>query len=266
MKKLLFFVTVVLFLFTLFRTQAIANTYSNKNAANGNLLLDQILELTKKGDYVHASNLLDQFSTSYWKNNRSLKNQTPKDLETIEVTMVNAKQSLKNDGADQQQKIGDILGVRLLVDAETSTIQPMWKELKNSIMTPLDNMITSFNRGDTEEYQIQLNQFLNQFEIIYPALLVALPYEEINKVNSLISYLDDYRINTKAIPAFSEKLNSTKEEMLLIFSQNANTILTPTFWTLFTTGGIIIGTLCYVGVRRYIGEKKSSKKRKNTSD
>jgi sporulation protein YpjB len=263
MKKVIFFGTVVLFLFSLFRTQATANTYIENNS---NFLLDQILDLTKKGDYVHASNLLDQYSASYWEKNTPIKNYTPKDLETIDVTMANAKQSLKNDGADQQEKIGDILGIRLLVDAETTTVQPMWKELKKSVMTPLDNMIASYKRGDLEEYQIQLNQFLNQFEIIYPALLVDIPYEEIKKVNSLISFLDDFRINTKEIPAFSQKLDSTKDEMILIFSQNANTILTPTFWTLFTTGGIIIGTLCYVGIRRYIGEKKISKKRRDIGD
>lgn len=229
-------------------------------------LIEKSLSLVQEGDYVHSANLIEQFEAKYMENAKKNKDFTPRDLETISVTFQNALQTLENDGSDAQEKIANVLGLRLLIDARETNIQPMWKEMKNSVMTPLHNMDLAYERGNQEAYEIQLNQFLHQFEIIYPSLLSDLPYDEVKRINSLVSFLDDYRINKESLPAFKQKLDETQTELLFIFEQG-NTIFPPaTFWTLFTTGGIIVGTLCYVGWRKYIGERNKKKKQREHND
>jgi len=229
-------------------------------------LIEKSLSLVQEGDYIHGANLLEQFETNYMGDVKKNKDFTPKDLETISVTFQNALLSLKNDASDPQEKVADVLGVRLMVDARETSLQPMWKEMKQSVMTPLHNMDAAYKRGNSEAYEIQLNQFLHQFEIIYPSLLVDLPYDEVKKINSLVTFLDEYRINKEELPAFKQKLDETKTELSFIFEQG-NSIFPPaSFWTIFTTGGIIVGTLSYVGWRKYKGDRSKNKKRREHND
>lgn len=229
-------------------------------------LIEKSLSLVQDGDYVHGANLLEQLESNYMASAKKNKKLTPKELETISVTFQNALVSLKNDAIDPQEKVADVLGLRLLIDADQTTMQPMWKQMKNSVMTPLKNMDSAYKKGNSEAYEIQLNQFLQQFEIIYPSLLVDLPYDEVKKINSLVSFLDDYRINKESIPAFQQKIDETQSELLFIFGQGSSIIPPASFWTIFTTIGIIVGTLSYVGWRKYKGDQKKKKKRREHND
>jgi sporulation protein YpjB len=260
MRKLIMGISVFFVFFTFNSLKSFAKIDHNIS------LIEESLSLAEEGDYVHSANLLEQFENNYMSNIKKNKDLTPKDLETISVTFQNALQSLKNEGNDPQEKIADVLGLRLLIDAQETTLQPMWKEMKNAVMTPLQNMDKAYKRGNNEAYEIQLNQFLHQFEIIYPSLVTDLSYEQVKKINSLVKFLDEYRINKEALPAFQEKLDDTQTELLFIFDQG-NAIFPPaTFWTLFTIGGIIVGTLSYVGWRKYIGERNKNKKQREHND
>lgn len=257
MRKLIMGISIFFVFFSINSLKSFAKIDYNTS------LIEKSLSLAQEGDYVHSANLLEQFENNYMSNVKKNKDLTPKDLETISVTFQNALQSLKNDGSDPQEKVADVLGLRLLIDAQETSLQPMWKEMKNAVMTPLHNMDTAYKRGNTEAYEIQLNQFLHQFEIIYPSLVTDLSYEQVKKINSLVTFLDEYRINKEALPAFQEKLDDTQTELLFIFDQG-NSIFPPaTFWTLFTIGGIIVGTLSYVGWRKYIGERNKNKQREH---
>jgi sporulation protein YpjB len=229
-------------------------------------LIEKSLSLVQDGDYVHGANLLEQLESKYMASAKKNKDFTPKELETISVTFQNAHVSLTNDAIDPQEKVADVLGLRLLIDAGETTMQPMWKEMKKSVMTPLQNMESAYKRGNSEAYETQLNQFLHQFEIIYPSLIMDLPYDEVKKINSLVSFLDDYRINQESIPAFQQKLDETKSELLFIFDQGNSIIPPVSIWTIFTTGIIIVGTLSYVGWRKYIGDRNKNKKRREHND
>lgn len=260
MKRIFILITTFFISFTLFNSKSFA-TINQENT-----LIEQSLSLVQDGDYVHAFNLLNQYEESYMKTVKKNRNYTPKELETISVTFQNALLSLENESIDPQEKIADVLGLRLLIDAEDTSLHPMWKEMKNSVMTPFNNMISSYKRGNSESYEIQLNEFLHQFEIIYPSLIIDLPYSEVTKINSLVSFLDEYRSNKDSLPAFKQKLDETQNELLFIFDQG-NSIFTPTnLWTLITIGGIIIGTLGYVGWRKYLGERKLKKGQRDQTD
>ncbi len=260
MKKLIVGISIFFIFFSFNHQKSLAKIDSETS------LIEKSLSLVQEGDYVHSANLIEQFEVKYMESAKRNKDFTPKDLETISITFQNALQSLENDASDSQEKIAKVLGLRLLIDARETSFQPMWKEMKNAVMTPLHNMDSAYERGNTEAYDIQLNQFLHQFEIIYPSLLSDLSYEEVKKINSLVSFLDDYRVNKESLPAFNQKLDQTQSELLMIFEQG-NSIFPPaTFWTLFMTGGIIVGTLCYVGWRKYVGERNKNKKQREHND
>lgn len=51
----------------------------------------------------------------------------------------------------------------------------------------------SDEKEDTGQFQQTLNTFLNEFNIIYPSLMIALPENEVQRVNAHLSYLDEFR-------------------------------------------------------------------------
>ena len=51
----------------------------------------------------------------------------------------------------------------------------------------------SDEKEDTGQFQQTLNTFLHEFNIIYPSLMIALPENEVQRVNAHLSYLDEFR-------------------------------------------------------------------------
>ena len=51
----------------------------------------------------------------------------------------------------------------------------------------------SDGKEDAGQFQQTLNTFLNEFNIIYPSLMIALPENEVQRVNVHLSYLDEFR-------------------------------------------------------------------------
>ena len=83
-----------------------------------------------------------------------------------------------------------MLALQLAVDAQVSKYQPLdGKKESNGCL---------FSNGkamekDAGQFQQTLNTFLNEFNIIYPSLMIALPENEVQRVNVHLSYLDEFR-------------------------------------------------------------------------
>ena len=85
-----------------------------------------------------------------------------------------------------------MLALQLAVDAQVSKYQPLWMEREKSNGCLFSNG-KSDEKEDTGQFQQTLNTFLHEFNIIYPSLMIALPENEVQRVNAHLSYLDEFR-------------------------------------------------------------------------
>ena len=153
----------------------------------------------------------------------------------------------------------NVLALQLAVDAQVSKYQPLWMERERKVMDAFSQMEKAMEKEDVGQFQQTLNTFLNEFNIIYPSLMIALPENEVQRVNAHLSYLDEFRnvmLKTKGgqmqlgiIKGDLQKIFHTVKRMKLHLSH----LVYDNYW------GLILFTLTYVGWRKYKGEREKKK-------
>ncbi|CJH80407.1 sporulation protein YpjB [Streptococcus pneumoniae] len=153
-----------------------------------------------------------------------------------------------------------MLALQLAVDAQVSKYQPLWMERERKVMDAFSQMEKAMEKEDAGQFQQTLNTFLNEFNIIYPSLMIALPENEVQRVNVHLSYLDEFRNVMLKTKGGQMQLGIIKGDLQKIFHTVKKDEIAPSLiWFMTITGGLILFTLTYVGWRKYKGEREKRK-------
>lgn len=225
------------------------------------VLLDDSIQLVQQEEYEKATEVLSYFSEQFLKHERiHEKKVSPENLRTISLAYDQALQSVEEDELNQQMKIDDIVALRLALDAEISTYQPLWLEREKNVMDAFRNVEEAMEKEDSVSFQKSLNTFLYEFDIIYPSLTISLPDKQLQRLNAHLSYLDEFRYMMLENKSGRTQLKVIKEDLMEVFQGVKKDEASPSFiWFMIITGSIILFTLTYVGFRKYKGEKDKKK-------
>ena len=156
-------------------------------------LLDDSLQLVKRNEDEKRYKYYNISRSSFNKGNEKKQEVTPDQVRVISLAYDKAQQSLSEEGLGKQAKIDNVLALQLAVDAQVSKYQPLWMERERKVMDAFSQMEKAMEKEDAGQFQQTLNTFLNEFNIIYPSLMIALPENEVQRVNVHLSYLDEFR-------------------------------------------------------------------------
>ncbi|GER66009.1 sporulation protein YpjB [Weizmannia acidilactici] len=222
-----------------------------------NDLSDEALQLTKNGQYEEAKNVLREFSDEFAKQSLNDKHLTMDELRILTVTHDEAVKALTKASVQPEEKVDACTSFRLVVDALQSKYQPLWTEMEEPVMASFAEVKKAAASGNTETYNEKLNQFLKQFSVIEPSLKVDLPVEELQRLNSKISFIDKYRAEVMNGGSGAKELDALQSNLKQLFSKMKEDEADPSlWWVMISTGSIIILTLSYVGWRKYKGQKE----------
>ncbi|MFX3622804.1 MAG: sporulation protein YpjB [Ectobacillus sp.] len=221
-----------------------------------NQLLDESLQLVKQEEYEKAKKILTYFSEDY-----VAKGVLPEHTRVVSLAYNKAVQAM-GDGTSQREKEADMLALRLAVDAESSKYQPLWLSRQGAVMTAFYKMEQAIKQEEGTKFQHALNEFLYEFDIIYPSLAIDLSKEELRRINAHLSYLEEYRTTMAKHANGQMQMKVIRKDMEDVFRYPNKDEADPSLiWVMITTGGIIVFTLSYVGWRKYRGEQEKHKKR-----
>lgn len=225
------------------------------------VLLDNSIQFVQEEEYDKATEVLTYFSQQFLKHERVDANKVlPEHLRTISLAYDEALQSLETEGIDKQLKMDNILALRLVLDAEVSTYQPLWLERKQNVMDALANVEKAMEKEDSISFQRSLNKLLHEFDIIYPSLTISLPEKQLQRVNAHLSYLDEFRHMMLKNKSGQTQLKVIKEDFVEVFQEvKRDEASFSLIWFMIITGLIIFLTLTYVGFRKYKAEKDKKK-------
>lgn len=224
-------------------------------------LLDDSLQLVKRNEDEKAVQVLQLFSEQFlMKGNEKKQEVTPDQVRVISLAYDKAQQSLSEEGLGKQAKMDNVLALQLAVDAQVSKYQPLWMERERKVMDAFSQMEKVMEKEDARQFQQTLNTFLNEFNIIYPSLMIALPENEVQRVNVHLSYLDEFRNVMLKTKGGQMQLGIIKGDLQKIFHTVKKDEIAPSLiWFMTITGGLILFTLTYVGWRKYKGEREKRK-------
>lgn len=229
--------------------------------------LDQIsneaLQMVKSSRYEDARKLLEYFSDEFL--TYTMENHSFSIDEARIVTLVNneAIEAMGNGSMNHDERINQVTKFRLVMDAITSTHQPLWTEMETPMMTVFGGMKEAAIAGETEKFHSHLNSFLSLYEVIYPSMKLDTPIQMVQKIDAGIHFIDEYRSDILSKEASQQELEELESDLKKLFDEMSEDEADPSlWWVIITTGSIIIVTLSYVGWRKYKGDKEREREKR----
>ncbi|MBM7645274.1 sporulation protein YpjB [Scopulibacillus daqui] len=171
----------------------------------------------------------------------------------IETTMNNLMDILDKE-VSAKEKRQKAIEFRLAIDALASNQNPLWKGLKSQLLTPLKKMDSAVKQGNDTEFQTGLNQFLDVYEMIYPAMLIDVNQHELNSVNNEVNEITNDRMTLLQNKSAAHHLDQIYSDLDRLFSSSQGIFQKQLYAVIFIIGGITIITLLYVSWRKYKGQ------------
>ncbi|WP_141433325.1 sporulation protein YpjB [Bacillus sp. 03113] len=226
------------------------------------LLSDEALQMVKLHRYKDARKILEYFSDQFPAASSHESVFSMDELSMITLTHDEAVEAMTNTALNDTERINRVTKFRLVMDAISSKNQPLWVEMKEPIMSDLEGVKKAIALSDNEDFHKSLNSFLSLYDVIHPSLKVDLPMDKIKNIDTKIQYIDQYRLQVLKEAASQKELYALETDLENIFDSSSEDEADPSlWWVIFTTGGIIISTLSYVGWKKYKGDREKKKNR-----
>ncbi|MDF2636650.1 MAG: sporulation protein [Pelosinus sp.] len=226
------------------------------------MISDEALQMMKFHRYEDAKKLLDYFSeqfTNIYNNNHSF---TMDELRIVTVSHDEAMEAAVNSSMEYEERVTKMTKFRLVVDAISTSHQPLWIEMKESILTAFQQAKEAANSGDSAHFHTNFNTFLSLYNVIYPSMKIDVSVENIQKLDARINYIDEYRSEVVNNMKSQQELEGLETDLKDLFENMDEDEADPSlWWVIISTGSIIILTLSYVGWRKFQAEKEMRKNR-----
>ena len=242
------------FLFLIFFLLHATIIFAKENEQNWNKLnelAEQVLQLGKQKKYEEARQIIGNFSTDFLKHLPEQK-LTLTEIKTVITAYEQADEALTSVKMSDEERLNKLLQFRLTVNAVTNKHHPMWLDAKNLVLEPLQKAIQAMRENESHQFQMHVNDFLTNYEIIRPSLIISLPEHEFERYNSYVKYIENNRHNID-----QNQFIMIQNEFKSLFENPKFSNAEPELIGLmYIIGGIIAITLIYVGWRKYKGEKQ----------
>ena len=116
------------------------------------------------------------------------------ELRIVTIAHNEAVEATTNASMDPDERINRVTKFRLVIDAISSTKQPLWTEMKEPMLTVFNEVKTAALNGEREVFNERLNSFLALYEVVYPSMKIDVSSERIQKLDTRINFVDQYRV------------------------------------------------------------------------
>lgn len=251
---------VILFLLTLLLTPLAVNAEPMSPVKKLDHISDEALQMVKLQRYEDAKKLLDYFSNQFVTIKTEERPFTMDELRIITVAHHEAVEAAASVEMNYDERMNRVTKFRLVMDALTSSRQPLWAEMKEPVMTVFNEVKTAAYGGDSDRFHAKLNSFLSLYDVIYPSMKIDIAAERLQTLDSRVTFIDHYRQQVLTSASSQEELEALGADLTNIFDEMTEDEADPSlWWVMFSTGSIIILTLSYVGWRKYKGDQEKKR-------
>lgn len=214
-------------------------------------LTDNIMQYTGANQINAAKSLLSSFNKE-WEQSRGAYSET--DWRTVDTESLQLKLQLNAD-ADSHAMNEAALSLRLCVDALTGGGAPLWKDMQEQVLAPVETMKKAIENQDQLTFQSQLNNFLDQYAVIYPSLVIDGPGDQVQLVDRTVAMLENNRLAAVKKTDRISQLNLINAELAQLFDPKSIGEKNNFVPAVTVIGGCLFLTLIYVSWRKYSGRR-----------
>jgi sporulation protein YpjB len=223
---------------------------------------DEALRMVKLQRYDDAKKILEYFSDQFSTVTVKEQSFSMDELRIVSVAHNEALEATKNVELQHDERMNRVTKFRLVIDAITSSHQPLWTEMEEPMMTVFKSVKEAAYQGNNTNFHSNLNSFLSLYDMIYPSMKLDISKEQIQKLDTKVNYIDHYRPQVLSNVSNQQELDELGSQLQSIFDEMTEDEADPSlWWVIISTGSIIILTLSYVGWRKYLGDREQEKNR-----
>lgn len=210
-------------------------------------LTDRILQYTDANQTDAAKSLLSSFDKK-WKALMPVYSEP--DWRTVEADALQLRFQLDSDVSSQAMH-ENALSLRLCVDALTGGGAPLWKDMKDQVLSTVMGMKQAIDTRDQADFQSRLNDFLDLYAIIYPSLVIDGPNDQVQMINQAVTGLENSRSAAVNDKVRMKQLNLIEIDMSRVFGQNTPSGNNNMIPLIAIISSFLILSLCYVSWKKY---------------
>lgn len=215
---------------------------------------NKIFLYTDNGNIKEAQTMVELFSKKWSEVVPGTIKINNKDLRVVNVTYDQLEQAFSNHPNNTKALKDAATEFRLVIDALSSKNDPMWKDMGSKVIGQFHDVEQAARSGNNDSFQNQLNQFLDDYKIIYPALVIDIDPVTLAKLDGEIQRLSNGRMKVFNNKAYQNQLNKIITDLNSLFGYSKKQTAPNVLWTSIAIASIIILTLIYVSWRKYTGE------------
>jgi sporulation protein YpjB len=221
---------------------------------------DDALQMVKLNRYEDAKKLLDYFSKQFLTLTGNGQQFSMDELRIMTISHNEALEAVTNVSMDPPERINRMTKFRLVIDAVSSTHQPLWAEMKEPILSAFQQVQDSAISGDNIAFHESFNSFLALYEMVYPSMKIDIAPDRVQQLDARVNFIDEYRPQVLSQGTSQKELQALELDLESIFDEMTEDEADPSlWWVMISTGSIIIMTLSYVGWKKYKGDKEIRK-------
>lgn len=147
---------------------------------------------------------------------------------------------------------------RLAEDALSSKETPLWMSMGNQLVSSFNNVQKDVKAGNDSKFQVDFNQFMDLYQMIYPAMVINVEPEKVMSLESDVLALQDAQTTViQDRTEYTGQLNQLDQHLREVFQQPSQDVsalpsesINSMMMAIF---GLIVATLFYVSWRKYRG-------------
>lgn len=253
MKKLLW----ILFVFMILLVPSVSNAKTETDWEKLDRISNVAWQLAKQSRFTESEQLLQYFHEQLNEMTLNKNEYSVDELKAIHSSEHYALNTLVNEEATDEEKVKAVTQFRLVVDAIISEHQPLWGTMEEPIMTTFSQLKSDMEEGDIEAFEQEWEKFISLYGIIYPSLTVDVQDQNIKRVETHISAIENTMYSEVTEQTKFQQLLAMEDALKDIFNRANKDDTDPSLlWVIISTGSIIFMALTYAGWRKYKAETR----------
>ncbi|MFT8708643.1 MAG: sporulation protein YpjB [Sporolactobacillus sp.] len=236
----------ILFLFSLPPEPQTTSSAALQSASLAELS-DRIFDYASADQTLAAKSLLAEFLRQWRKQETNYSQQEEQIIGTAAEQLAIQLNAQNNSRDIINQAITLRLCVDTLHSADGET--PLWKELRSQVIEPIQDMQRAVRRHDDRRYQQHLNELLDSYALVYPAMVLGEEGRSVQAVDQQVTHLDDSRSQTVAPAQRLQQLNQLEENFRQLFANQQH--FADVKWMMVLVSAVVLLTLSYSSWRKY---------------
>lgn len=147
---------------------------------------------------------------------------------------------------------------RLAEDAISSKGTPIWMSMGNQLVSSFNTVQKDVKSGNDARFQVDFNQFMDLYQMIYPAIVIDVAPEKVVSLENDVMTLQDAQATIiQDRTNYSSNINDLDQHLKEVFqqpSQDVSALPSESINSMMITiFGLIVVILFYVSWRKYRG-------------